>query len=69
MPAGGSTIMQMSPRHRKLLYIYIYIYKQIAKAMGIIWSCLKHAGTTPGQYNRQRRRHSRDVVLRKTVVQ
>jgi len=31
--------------------------------------CLKHAGTTPGQYNRQRRQDSRDAVLSETVVQ
>jgi len=31
--------------------------------------CLKHTGTTPGQYNRQRRRDSRDAVLSETVVQ
>jgi len=34
---------------------------------GIVLS--KHAGTTPGQYNRQRRRDSRNAVLSETVVQ
>jgi len=31
--------------------------------------CLKHAETTPGQYNRQRRRDSPDAVVSETVVQ